>query len=96
MPFEAARRGDAAAQAVVRRYLYYFKAGVGNVINAFQPQVLTIGGGISREGTLFLDAAREAIEEQSYCKTLEKTQVRAAVLGAKAGIYGAALLRRKP
>ena len=96
VPFEAARRGDAAAQAVVRRYLYYFKAGVGNVINAFQPQVLTIGGGISREGTLFLDAAREAIEEQSYCKTLEKTQVRAAVLGAKAGIYGAVLLRRKP
>lgn len=93
--FHAWRQGDEAAGKVVERYLYYYKAGIGNVINAFQPQVLTIGGGISRQGTLFLEAAREAIAELSYCKTTARTQVRRAVLGTKAGIYGAAWLGAK-
>lgn len=92
IPFEAWRRGDAAAAEVIERYLQYFKAGIGNVINAFQPQVLTIGGGISRQGDLFLEAAKEAINQYSYCKTLAKPEVRKAVLGARAGIYGAAML----
>ena len=47
--FQAWRQGDEMAGKVVERYLYYYRAGIGNVINAFQPQVLTIGGGISRQ-----------------------------------------------
>lgn len=90
--FAAWRKKDQAATRVIERYIYYFKAGIANVINAFQPQVLTIGGGISRQGDLFLDAAREAIDKYSYCKILDRTEVRKAVLGTKAGIYGAAFL----
>lgn len=92
IPFEAWRKGDRTAARVVEDYIKYYKAGIGNVINAFQPQVLTIGGGISRQGELFLEAAREAIGEYSYCKTVDKPEVRKSVLGVKAGMYGAAML----
>lgn len=93
--FAAWRKGDKAAGAVIERYMDYYKAGIGNVVNAFQPQVLTVGGGISRQGTLFIEAAREAVARYSYCKSVARTEVRPAVLGTKAGIYGAAFLGRK-
>lgn len=90
--FEAYRQNDPAAKRVIEHYLYYFKAGIANVINAFQPEVLSLGGGICDQGSIILDAAKEAVRTGSYCKTVEPTRVERARLGSKAGIIGAAYL----
>ncbi|MBR5601653.1 MAG: ROK family protein, partial [Clostridia bacterium] len=45
--FDAQRKGDAAAQEVVDMYIDYLACGIGNVINIFQPEVLSLGGGVS-------------------------------------------------
>ena len=92
--FAAWREGDAAAGEVVNYYLHYFKVGIANAINAFQPEVLALGGGICNQGDILLEAAREAVHTGSYCKTLQPTTVIRARLGSKAGIFGAAYLRR--
>lgn len=92
--FAAYRQGDAAATAVVKRYLHYFKLGIANVINAFQPEILALGGGICNQGDVLLEAAREAVRRGSYCKTVEPSRVVPAKLGNEAGIFGAAYLRR--
>ena len=89
--FEAAKEGDAAAQQVVDTYLEYVADGISSVINIFQPNVLVIGGGISREGDYMLKPVQKYIDKYTYCKDIPQTQLKIATLFNDAGIIGAAL-----
>jgi len=69
--------------------------GLGNMINIFQPNVVVIGGGVSKEGEILLVPLRERVKDKTYCpEGLEKPQIVAAKLGNDAGIIGAALIFR--
>ena len=89
--FLAARAGDATAKAVLDAYLRFVGIGVVNVINVFQPDVLCIGGAISKEGEALLSPIREQVKAERYSKYAQKQcQICAAALGGDAGIVGAA------
>ena len=91
--FDAARLGDAPAQEVVDEYIDYLACGIANIINIFQPEVLSIGGGISNEGQSLVDALLPIVRREQYGTNLELvTDIRIARLGNDAGIVGAALL----
>ncbi|HIS06016.1 MAG TPA: ROK family protein [Candidatus Fimenecus stercoravium] len=91
--FEGMRRGDRTAQAVVDTYIKYLAAGITNVINIFQPDVLCVGGGIGCEGEPLLEPVRRYVEKERYSIHCGKqTRICSAVLGNDAGIIGAALL----
>lgn len=91
--FDAMRQGDEAATAVVDRYIYYLSVGIGNVINALQPEIICIGGGVSHEGDYLLKPLVKYVEEQRYSiYAANQTKIVAAQLGNDAGIFGAALL----
>ena len=89
--FEAAKAGDAAGQAVVDQYVQYVGDGVASVINIFQPEILVIGGGISKEGSYLLDPVVQYVSVNDYNKMMTKTQIQIAKLYNDAGIIGAAL-----
>ncbi len=94
--FDAMRAGDAAAKAVVDRYIRYLACGVTNMVNIFQPEVLCIGGGISREGESLLAPVRALVEAEQFAQmTASKTTICAAKLGNDAGIIGAAFLHNQ-
>ncbi len=91
--FDAMRAGDAAGKQVVDQYIRYLACGLTNMVNIFQPEVLCIGGGISREGETLLAPVREFIEKEQFAQFTEsKTRICAATLGNDAGIIGAAYL----
>ena len=91
--FDAMRLDDRTAKAVVDKYIYYVAAGVINIINALQPDIICIGGGISHEGETLLRPLRRHINRERYSiYAARQTQIVAAELGNDAGIYGAALL----
>ena len=91
--FDGMRAGDETATAVVNAYCYYVACGLTNVINIFQPEVICIGGGISKEGETLVAPIREYVERERYSKNVEKqTVIKAATLGNDAGIIGAAFL----
>ena len=52
--WDAMRAGDETGKAVVDQYIEYVGVGVVNMINVFQPEVLCIGGAISKEGDRLL------------------------------------------
>jgi len=52
--FDAMRQGDQAAKAVVDRYISYVACGIINIINALQPDMICIGGGVGHEGEYLL------------------------------------------
>ena len=94
--FQAADRGDAAAQAVLERYIDDFACGVANVINLLQPEVIAIGGGISREGERLVGPIRErALRVVMSRHSPQNTRILPAALGNDAGIIGAAFLGRE-
>ena len=53
----AARDGDPEAQEHLDRLGRYLGIGISNMVNAFQPEHVVIGGGLSAAADLFLDTA---------------------------------------
>lgn len=91
--FDAMRQGDEAAKRVVDRYIYYVAVGLINVINILQPEMICMGGGISREGDALLKPLQRHIERERYSVYASiQTQLQRGILGNEAGIIGAALL----
>ena len=91
--FDAMLAGDNTGTAVVNQYIEYLATGLINVINIFQPDVLCIGGGVSRQGENLLGPLRNIIERERFTKYNDKqTQVCVATLGNDAGIIGAACI----
>lgn len=93
--FEAMREGDEAGKQVVDRYIYYVAVGIINIINSLQPEMICIGGGISKEGDTLLKPIHEHVRRERFSKhSVKQTTVCCAKLGNDAGIIGAALLGR--
>lgn len=93
MAFEAMRLGDKTAAEVVDTYIEYLSDGLANVINAYMPEILVIGGGVCNEGDPLLIPLREKIEGKPYYGPgVPKTEIRLAKMGNDAGIIGAAMM----
>ena len=93
LSFNAMRAGDAAAKAVCDKYINYLAAGIANVINIFQPEVLCIGGGVCNEGDALLLPLKELVASEVYTKRADNnSKIVIASLGNDAGIIGAAFL----
>lgn len=91
--FDAMRKGDAAGKMVVDKYIYYLAMGLSNVINIFQPDVLSIGGGVSKEGDNLILPLNEIVKGENYARNVaKKALIKAATLGNDAGIIGAAYI----
>lgn len=91
--FDAMRRGDVAGIKVVDKYIKYVSCGVVNLVNALQPEVICIGGGICNEGETLLRPLRRYVEAERYSVYSKiQTKIVKAQLGNDAGIIGAAIL----
>lgn len=89
----AAGKGDMTARAVCAEYTDYLACGLTNIVNILQPDVISIGGGISHQGAELLDPLVEMVDKMQYTTTAEKkTKLMLATLKNDAGIIGAANL----
>lgn len=93
--FDAMRAGDETAKKVVNQYIFYLATGITNVVNALQPDMICIGGGIGHEKENLLVPLRKMVERERYSIHAKvQTQIISAELGNDAGLIGAALLDR--
>ena len=89
------RAGDETGRQVAHSYMDYVACGLVNVINIFQPSIICIGGGISKEKETLLAPIRAYVEKERYSKhSAVQTELKTAELGNDAGIIGAALLKK--
>jgi glucokinase len=89
--FNAQKAGDKYGAEVVSEYISYLACGITNMINVFQPEVLSIGGGVCNERENLLNPLMESINLEQYTRDYtNKTQIKIAELGNDAGIIGAA------
>ena len=90
-PFKAMKAGDREAKRIVDEYVRNLAAGITNIIHVFQPEVITIGGGVSNEGDALIEPLRRTVDREQYTRdNAIKTKIVRAKLGTDAGIVGAA------
>lgn len=89
--FDAAKEGDKISQEVVDKLAYNLGTAVASIAAVTNPQVVVIGGGVSKAGKFLLDKIEENFMAKAFhaCKNAKFSL---ATLGNDAGMYGAAAL----
>ena len=89
----AAREGDPEALAVLDGFAWWVALGLANLVNATDPEVVVVGGGLGTAADLFLAPVRRHLTEWLYSPDERYLpRVEPAALGERAGAIGAALL----
>ena len=71
---EAAEAGDSEALGVFDAHGRWLGLGIASFVNAFEPQYVVIGGGLSRAASLFLDTAVEEAARHALPALWERTE----------------------
>jgi glucokinase len=90
---ELAQAGDSTSIDVLTRIGGRIGVALSGLANIFDPDVIVIGGGVMAAGELLLGPARTEFAARALTPQ-NVTPIRAAALGADAGMIGAALLAR--
>jgi glucokinase len=89
---EAAEEGDPDALFIFDNFARMLGVAIAGFVNVFEPDRLTIGGGLSRASHLFLDRAVQEADARALPALLKRTRIALAEGGADAGVIGAAVL----
>lgn len=87
---QAANQGDETAREVLRTAGYYAGVGLSIIIEVLNPELIVLGGGLSRIGSLVMDPALEGLRANTQPELWDSTQVVPWQLGDDLGIIGAA------
>ena len=85
--FDQAKAGDELAKEVVHQVCYLLGKMIATVCNVVNPEVVLIGGGVSKAGQIIIDEIKEGFDVGIFHACAD-TKITLATLGNDAGIYG--------
>lgn len=88
--YEAAIRGDAYATAMMRETAWYLGAGIANIINILNPEMVVIAGSVTHAGDTLFVPLREEVRRRAFKAAEERCRIVPGVLPGTAGVVGAA------
>ena len=88
----AARAGDAEAARLFERFSSYLGAAMSGLVNALEPELLVVGGGLARAADLFFEAAIAEAKARALPSAAGRVRFAPARGGPAAGVIGAGLL----
>ncbi|WP_194777661.1 ROK family protein [Pararhodonellum marinum] len=88
--FEAAQSGNVPARQIIEELIQNLKIGISNFINIYAPEMIVLGGGMSKSLHPYLPQISQ-IKDLAPFKNY-KVQISCSDLGEKAGVIGAAAL----
>ncbi len=91
--FEALEKGCELSKEIFAEYCEYFSDALANFINIFEPEIILIGGGISKQGENLLRDIREKTMKKTFNKN-SKVKIETAKFFNEAGIIGASFLTK--
>ncbi len=90
---DKAKKGDKKAKKVFEKYGKYLGIGLSNLINILDPEVVVIGGGISKAHKFFMPSVKREIQTNVLSPMSRKfVKIKIAKLKDFSGAVGAALL----
>jgi glucokinase len=88
---EAARGGDPLALDVISKAATYLGIGMVNLVNAFNPEMIIVGGGVAKMGELLLEPARQVVRERAFKLASGVVRIVPTQLGDDGGVLGGAV-----
>jgi glucokinase len=89
---ERAQAGEPEAVEALAKIGHYLGAAIGGFWNAFEPELVVVGGGFGAVGELVLAPAREAAAREALPELRDRLRIVPAELGADAGVVGAGMV----
>jgi glucokinase len=87
---QAAQEGDPLANSIFKEAGFYIGLGVTNLLHILNPELVIIGGGVSKAGDLLFDPIRATVKERAIPSIKEGVKIVPAALGDDVGLLGAA------
>lgn len=87
--FEASKRGDPVATAVVRDTAHFLGVGLSNLINIFNPDMVVVAGGVTQAGDLLFDPLRAEVKRRAFKSSVDACRIVPGALPLSAGVVGA-------
>jgi len=88
----AAERGDPAALGAFTYVASSLGLGIVNLMHLFDPEMVVLGGGVSRSGHLLMDELNKYVADHGIPALTEGTTIALSALGGDAGLVGAAAM----
>ena len=90
--YESALKGDKLAKNIIKQAGYYLGIGLVNLVNFLNPEVIIVGGNISRVADILLESAKEVVSQKALPLPGGRVKILPSSFGQDAGIIGAATL----
>ena len=90
--FTEAAAGDPVCVDIINNALNYLGIAVANAVSIFDPEVIIIGGGVSKAGDIVFDTVRKVVNKRCFKSMAESVKIVPAGLGTDAGVIGAVAL----
>jgi glucokinase len=87
-----ANEGEARAIEILDGIGRHLGAGIGSLVNIFNPDLVVIGGGFAAAGDFVLEPAREILRREALARAGYRVPIVRAELGTAAGLIGAGLV----
>ncbi|MEG1291398.1 MAG: ROK family glucokinase [Lachnospiraceae bacterium] len=85
--FDAYKTGDTLAKEMIEKFADILGNALANIACVVDPEVIVIGGGVSKAGEVLLDVVQKHFKEVAFSSCAE-TKFALASLGNDAGMYG--------
>lgn len=87
--YDAAKLGDEVAIDVVRETARLLGAGVANLLNIFNPDVVVLAGGVTHAGEALFEPLRREVRKRAFKPAVEACRIVPGTLAGSAGVVGA-------
>ena len=93
--FELEKSGDKEIKEIVDRWIDYFTDGLSTIAYIFNPPLVVIGGGVTKQGEYLLNRILVSLDSKLEINYKKNLKIKFAELGNNAGILGAEYLLLK-
>jgi glucokinase len=88
----AARAGDPLARSVWDETVVAFACGLTSIVNVFEPELVVVGGGVTRAGEQLLGPVRERVRAEAMTPAGRAARLVRSALEDRVGVVGAAAI----
>ena len=93
--FELEKSGDLTIKEIVDKWIDYFTDGLSTIVYIFNPSLVVIGGGVTKQGDYLLNRILESLDSKLGINYKKNLKIKFAELGNNAGMLGAEYLLLK-
>ena len=93
--FDRERAGEEVFVDIIKEWVDYFTDGLSTIAYIFNPPLIVIGGGVTKQGDYLLDKINKSFDRKVGINYKKNLQIKFAELGNNAGMLGAEYLLLK-